>query len=83
MGYIYASMCMIIGILLFVKTRKINPLFIIVSFYFEFMGIWWLLNELTSIDMFKGIYILVFRIISAVVLAISAMLYIREKRKII
>lgn len=83
MGYIYASMWMIIGILLFVKTRKINPLFIIVSFYFEFMGIWWLLNELTSIDMFKGIYILVFRIISAVVLAISAMLYIREKRKII
>lgn len=83
MGYIYASMWMIIGILLFVKTRKINPLFIIVSFYFEFIGIWWLLNELTSIDMFKGIYILVFRIISAVVLAISAMLYIREKRKII
>lgn len=83
MGYIYASMWMIIGILLFVKTRKINPLFIIVSFYFEFMGIWWLLNELTSIDMFKGIYILVFRIISAVVLVISAMLYIREKREII
>lgn len=83
MGYIYALMWMIIGVLLFIKTVKVNPLFMIVRFYFGFMGFWWMINELINIDMFQGTYILVFRIISAVVLAIFTMLYIREKGKII
>ncbi len=81
MGYIYALMWMIIGALLFIKTRKLNPVFYIISLYFEFMGICWIINEATYINVFEGTYLIVFRVISAIMLVIVSGIYFREKRK--
>lgn len=81
MGYIYALMWMVIGALIFVKTRKINPVFYIVSLYFEFMGVCWLINEVTAINVFEGTYLVIFRAISVIMLIVVSAVYFKEKRK--
>lgn len=82
MGYVYALMWMIIGAFIFVKSRKINPIFYVISLYFEFMGLCWLINEVSNINVFEGIYLIAFRVISAIVLIIVSVIYFREKRKV-
>lgn len=52
MGYIYALLWIVIGILIFIKLRGVNPAIYIISFYFEIMGGWWIVNEVTNINMF-------------------------------
>ena len=46
------------------------------------MGGWWIVNEVTNINMFQNPYIIIFRVISAVVLIIAVLLYFKEKRKV-
>lgn len=82
MGYVYALMWMIMVAFIFVKSRKINPIFYVISLYFEFMGVCWLINEISIINVFEGIYLIVFRVISAIVLIIVSVIYFREKRKV-
>ncbi len=82
MGYIYALLWIVIGILIFIKLRGVNPAIYIISFYFEIMGGWWIVNEVTNINMFQNPYIIIFRVISAVVLIIAVLLYFKEKRKV-
>ena len=87
MGYFYAVMWLIAGLLLIFTVSKENKIFYFLGAYFLFMGSWWGINEyLHDVNLFDGVYGWVFRGISAIVLIIIIVFYIKciylpEKRK--
>ena len=87
MGYFYAVMWLVAGLLLIFTVSKENKIFYFLGAYFLYMGAWWGVNEyLTEINLFDGVYGWVFRGISAVVLIITGVFYVKniylpEKRK--
>ena len=49
--------------------------------YFIFLGGWWLTNQLIEINLMDGIYGIILRVISAIMLVIALMVYYRAKKK--
>lgn len=62
-------------------ARKLSPILYILGGFFVFMFTWYLINDLTPIDMFGGTLNLVFRGICVVFLAAVVILYVIVKRK--
>lgn len=81
MGYVYAAMWAVIAIYLFVTAKRINKALYIVGGLFSFMAVWWLVNEFVSINLFEGIYGIVFRVIVGVVLAALIIIYLISKKR--
>ena len=76
MGYFYAAMWLVAGLLLIFSVSKENKIFYFLGGYFVFMGIWWGINEyLPEINLFDGVYGWVFRGISAAVLIVIGIFY--------
>ena len=80
MNFIYALMGFLIGIMLLIFMRKENKAFYFFSFVFIFMGLWWLLDEITTLSFFEGSLLLLFRAVMAVSLLIAIIVYVREKK---
>lgn len=81
MGYVYAAAMFLAGIFIIYFSIKENKLFCIVGGYFILMGIYWLVNELVPIDLFAGVYGIVFRWVTAAVAVVAIVLYILLRRK--
>ena len=56
MGYVYAALWFIVGMILVFKMGKENKAFFAVGGFFFFWGVWQTLNEVLAIDMYSGIY---------------------------
>lgn len=62
------------------SARKISPILYILGGFFVFMFTWYLINDLIAVDMFGGIYNIVFRGICLVFLAVLVVIYVMIKR---
>jgi len=81
-GYIYSAVWLIVAIYMFYLAVKEHKFFITLGIYFVYMSGWYLANNLIpDVDLFSGIYSWIFRGVSAVVLAICAIVYFNYKRK--
>lgn len=87
MGYFYAVMWLIVGLLLIFKISKENKIFYLLGAYFIYMGAWWGVNEyLPEVNLFDGVYGWIFKGISFVILVIIVVFYVKciylpEKKK--
>ena len=81
MGYIYAVMWLVAGIMMLVNFRKLNPLVVPVSIYFLFLSGWWFANELLPVDLMHGGYAWIMRGISAAVIVLCILIYYSVKKK--
>ena len=82
MGYFYAVIWVVSGILLMTRLRKENKVFLVAGAFFVFLGLWWLAATLFPVwDLFNGVPGTVLRVLTAVVLVVCAAVFWRENRK--
>lgn len=81
MGFVYAAMFFLVGLILIFRMGKENKIFYFAGGIFLFMGIWWLLNELLEQTLFHGMWGWVFRGVMAVALVIFGLTYWKERKK--
>ncbi len=62
-------------------ARKLSPILYILGGFFVFMFAWYLINDLSPVNLFAGTYNIVFRIICAVFLGAAIIAYVAVKRK--
>ncbi|HHZ06753.1 MAG TPA: hypothetical protein GX401_08240 [Clostridiales bacterium] len=81
MNYIFSASWFLIGIYLLYQGHKTHRVFYVLGSYFIFLGGWWLTNQLIEINLMDGIYGIILRVISAIMLVIALMVYYRAKKK--
>lgn len=81
MNYLYSGIWFIVAVLLFVRFRKESRIVYLLSGYFTFMGIWWLADEILSVDLMNGIYGWILRGVSFFVVLCLLLMYFRSKSK--
>ncbi|MBR2279515.1 MAG: hypothetical protein IJ903_01115 [Ruminococcus sp.] len=69
-----------LGAYCLIMARKLSPILYILGGFFAFMFIWYLVNDLTAVDMFAGTYNFVFRGICLVFLVVVIIMYIMIKK---
>ena len=83
MGYVYAAAMFLAGVFIIYFAVKENKLFCIIGAYFILMGIYRLINELTpSIDLLSGVYLIVYRCVTAAVAVLAIILYFIHRKNI-
>lgn len=81
-GYIYSAMWLIIAVYLFFTAIKESKFFFLLSGFFLFLSGWYLADELiTTVDLFSGVYSWIFRGVALAVLVISAIAYLKYRKK--
>lgn len=80
MGFFYAGVWAVVALFLFVMAIKESKLFFLVSGLFGFMSIWWLVNEFVEVNLFEGVYGIVFRVIVGLVLLALLIIYAMKKK---
>lgn len=78
MGYFYAVLWVVIGIILLTMMVKENKVFIVAGVYFIFLGLWWFINQLVEADMFKGTPGIVLRIITGIALVFFVIVFAKS-----
>lgn len=81
MDYVYVVMWLIIGIYLIISAKKLGNILYFCGTFFMIFGGWKLADILLEAELFKGVYGIVFRVITAVFLGICVIAYIQNKRK--
>ena len=81
MRHAYAALLIVVSLLLFVKFRKEDKIFYFLSGYFFFAGVWWTFGIISGMNLFSGMHLMIFRIITALALVVSCIVYVRERRK--
>lgn len=81
MGYFYAGVWAIVAVYLFVMAFKESKFLLIVSGLFAFMSVWWLVNELLPVDLFAGMFGIIFRIVIGIVLVVLLIIYFMMKKR--
>ena len=81
MSYIFAAAWLIIGGYLIYQGIKNYKILILLGIYFLFLGVWWIINEFTSVNMLDGMYANILRIISGIMLVIVLGVYIFIKKR--
>ncbi|MBQ4128183.1 MAG: hypothetical protein IJD68_00250 [Ruminococcus sp.] len=80
-GYIYAALWLILAIYLLIQAIKNYKFLFVISGFFFFMFCWYLANELLSIDLFSGVYSLIFKGVAIAVLIVCAVAYLIHKKR--
>ena len=79
MGYMYAAIFGIAGLILIFQLSKENKIFYFAGAYFIVMAAWWGVDALKpEIGMFAGVPGIVFKVITAVAFVILAAKFIKE-----
>lgn len=82
MGYVYSVLWLIIALTLFLRFRKENKSVILLSLYFVFLSVWWFLDQFVhGLNLMDGDYIWILRSVSALMLGLCVIVYIRERKK--
>ncbi|MDD5795823.1 MAG: hypothetical protein PUD24_02655 [Oscillospiraceae bacterium] len=81
MGYVYAGLWAVLAIYLFVMANRVSKILYLVGGLFSFMAIWWLVNELVSINLFEGVYGIIFRVAVGVILIALLIIYLIMKKR--
>ena len=76
MGYMYAAIFIVAGLILIFQMSKENKIFYFAGAYFLVFGGWWIANALTpAIDLFAGTPGIVFKAFSGVALVIFGLFW--------
>lgn len=81
MNYLYSGVWFIVAVLLYMRFRKESKVIYLLSGYFTFMGIWWLADEILSVDLMSGTYAWILRGVSFFVVLCLLLMYFRSKSK--
>lgn len=80
-GYIYSALWLIIAVYLFVHAFKETKFFFFLSSFFLFLSGWYLADELLkNVDLFEGVYSLIFRGVAVAVLIVCAAVYLKYRK---
>lgn len=75
MTYLYIVAFLLIGIYLIFSAIKEYRFLLLPGVYFIFMGAWWIADISLEVNLQVGIYVWILRIVSAVVFAITGLIY--------
>lgn len=81
--YLYAILWLLlaIGTFAFGKKNKLGAITVVASIMFIFMGIWWTIDALIpSVNLLKGTYGIIVRVVIAVFVLIMLFMYLRIKK---
>ncbi len=85
MGYMYAVIFIVAGLILIFQLSKENKIFYLAGGYFVLMGAWWVVDALKpALKVFSGVPGIVFKVITGIVLVIVTAYFIKinaENRK--
>lgn len=78
MQFFYATMWIIVGLILIFSISKENKIFYFAGGYFLFLGAWWLIDALNqNVNMFAGGYKIALGIVTFIALVVLMVYYIR------
>lgn len=80
MEYVYAGMFFLVGLILIFRLGKENKVFYLAGAFFMLLGGWWLVGALTGLDVFNGAWGWVLRGLTAVVLVLCCIVFVREHK---
>lgn len=81
MGYVYAGMWLLAGLILIFRMSKENRVFFLVGGFFILLGGWWFADALLPIDLFAGTWGIILRVITGLALAVCCIVFFRDYRK--
>ena len=85
MGYMYAAIFIVAGLILVIQMSKENKIFYLAGAYFVVMGGWWMVDAIKpALKVFEGVPGIVFKVITGVVLVIVGWYFLKvnaESRK--
>lgn len=81
MGYVYAALWFVVGMILVFKMGKENKAFFAVGGFFFFWGVWQTLNEVLAIDMYSGIYGWIHKGVALLALILCILVVYGERKK--
>ncbi len=80
MDVVYLILWALLGAYCFYSARKLSPILYILGTFFVFMFGWYLANDLLPVNLFDGMYNIIFRIVAACFLLLFIGLYIYVKK---
>lgn len=80
MDYVYAAMWLIIAIFSFINARKLGKVLYLSGIYFTVFSAWTVADIFIEVDLFKGVYGIIFRVITAIFLIIFIFIYLKNKK---
>lgn len=81
MGFVYAAMWLLVGLILIFKMGRENKVFYVAGAFFLVLGAWWLADVLSPRDLFAGTGGILLRVLIGIVLVIVSIAFYREKKK--
>ena len=85
MGYMYAAIFLVAGLILVFQMSKENKIFYLAGAYFVVMGSWWMVDAIKpALEVFSGVPGIVFKVITGIVFVIVAWYFVKvnaENRK--
>ena len=80
-SYLYVALWSILAFYMLYLAIKENRLFLAAFVFFLFMAVWALLDAFLSINLFSGIYGIIYRSVAGVFLVLFVVGYVVYKRK--
>lgn len=82
MGYVYAAMWLIAGLILIFRLSKENKIFYVAGGFFLVLGVWWLLDSLfPDWKVFQGTPGAVLKVLTFIVLIVLAIVFFILNRR--
>ncbi len=81
MGYVYAALWFVVGMVLVFKMGRINKAFYAVGGFFFFWAVWQLLNEILDVNMYEGALGWIHKGIGVLTLALCIFIVYSERKK--
>ncbi len=82
MGYFYAILWFIVGLVLIFSVSKENKVFYFAGGFFVLLGAWWLADSLfPDSQLFSGGWGMALRVVTLAALVVLSVVFLRERRK--
>lgn len=81
MEYVFPAMWFLVGLILIIRMGRESRVFYPIGAFFLLLGVWWLANNISGVNMFSGVWGLVLRAITAVVLVFSCIVFYKEIKR--
>lgn len=81
MGYVYAVLWLVVGMILIFKMGRENKAFYAVGGFFLFWGVWQTLNEILDVNMYDGVYGWIHKGIAVLTLALCIFIVYTERQR--
>ena len=81
MGYVYAGMWLLVGLILIFRMGKENKVFYLAGGFFLLLAAWWLFNTMNpQLGLFEGVWGIVLRVLTGAALLVLCLVFFKETR---